>query len=394
MFMKLFHAIACLIILCITSPSSASEFTVCSYNCGGLSDHYDYLRGAALQKLMQERHDAEPELMALNEKVQVLALKILYAKGPQKVRLQREWDDNGYQTLYEQLTIPPENSTSPNSIWNERCNQMITDYKIRPVVIHDQEVVQMLLAHMADLGQPCDCISSDLLEQVRAVMATRIFEHQLKYDIICLQEADYLKPEMLPKHYQVLISEDSSKNGVAWNRDRFELIEVIGDIARRAFAVQLRDKQTEKSILVASGHITGCNPYRVVINPETSIADSAKGDAELRAVIDLFDRKESDVKIIGMDSNVTALHPRLAILKEAQYRLDTENYLGATCTNPNQILNTQIDWIAVKREGTTRVTVVNIPVLNVDLNSIQTNISDHKPIAVKVSYREYRVKPE
>lgn len=37
----------------------ATEFTVSSYNCGGLSLHYDYLRAVNMEKLMQERHIAE-----------------------------------------------------------------------------------------------------------------------------------------------------------------------------------------------------------------------------------------------------------------------------------------------------------------------------------------------
>ena len=71
-----------LIILFIIHSCSilyASEFTISSYNCGGLSDHYDYLRAASMQKIMQERHIAEPENMELIDKIQKLALKILFS---------------------------------------------------------------------------------------------------------------------------------------------------------------------------------------------------------------------------------------------------------------------------------------------------------------------------
>ncbi len=83
-----------------------------------------------------------------------------------------------------------------------------------------------------------------------------------------------------------------------------------------------------------------------------------------------------------MDSNVTATHPRLQLLKQAGYTLDADRFLEPTCTNPAVLLNTRLDWIAVKTESP--MAVHNIPVLNVGLNSPQTNISDHKPIASRV----------
>ena len=57
-----------------------------------------------------------------------------------------------------------------------------------------------------------------------------------------------------------------------------------------------------------------------------------------------------------------------------------------TCTNPYQVLNTRIDWIALKSPNAKAVSVTNIPVLSVGLNNIQTNISDHRPIAAKIAY--------
>lgn len=63
---------------------SAAEFTISSYNCGSLSGHYDYLRAAAMQKLMQERYIAEPQNMSLNENIQKIALKILFSGDAQE----------------------------------------------------------------------------------------------------------------------------------------------------------------------------------------------------------------------------------------------------------------------------------------------------------------------
>lgn len=367
---------------------SATEFTISSYNCGGLSDHYDYLRAASMQKLMQQRYVEEPQSMAINEKIQRLALKILFAPDSQdKLAAQQEWDQKGYQRLFEYLTAAPTETNSPNAIWHQKVDASITSYKIRPVIIHDEEVNFMLNEHLRDLHKIHESDTSELLTEVRATMAARIFAHHLKQDIICLQEADYLDSSLFPQEYEVLFAETShSKNGIAWNTKRFELVEALGNILGRAFAVQLRDKESGKIMLIASGHITGCNPYRVERDPLTGISDSAKGDTEMQTVIDLFDSQATDLMIVGMDSNVTSLHPRLNILKNAGYQIDYENFLEPTCTNPYQVLNTRIDWIAIKPGHTMSASITNIPVLSVGLNNLQTNISDHKPIAAKITY--------
>lgn len=374
--------------ICLTcSFLSAGEITLCSYNCGGLSDHYDYLRAAAMQKLMQERFDAEPEQMALNDKIQKLALKMLFAPAADQTMAREEWEQKGYQSIIKSLTAAPTKTGSPNALWYQKSIKTISSYNVRPVKIDDKEVKQMIRDHLKDLVQERKMDAQDLLREARAKMARRIFHHHLKYDIICLQEADYLEPDFFPEQYQVLLSEtDHSINGIAWKKDRFDLIDTIGDIKGRAFAVQLADKESGKTILVASAHLTGCNPYRIEYDPSTGNADSSKGDRELQAIAALFDKHNSDLKVVGMDSNVTSLHPRLMILKEAGYRIDAENHLEATCTNPYQMLNTRIDWIAVKPGRTSSATIVNIPVLGVGLNSIQSNMSDHKPIAAKIVF--------
>lgn len=366
---------------------SATELTISSYNCGGLSDHYDYLRGVGMQKLMQERQDAEPENMSLNDKIQKLALKILFSSNTQeKLAAQQEWDQKDYQRLSERLTAIPSDPNSPNASWNQKSEKLMTNYKIRPVQIFDEEVNQMLDDHLRDLTKNTESPTLQLLDEARTIMAKRIFAHHLKYDIICLQEADYLDPSMFPEQYEVLLSETShSTNGIAYNKERFELVENIGDILGRGFAAQLRDKETAKTILVASGHLSGCNPYRIEKDPATGADDSAKGDMEAQTIIDLFEEKGADLMLIGMDSNVTSLHPRLNILKNAGYQLDYENHLEASCTSPHQILNTRIDWITLKSDNPA-AKITNIPVSNVGLNSIQTNMSDHKPVAAKVSY--------
>lgn len=379
-----------LIILLVTfnlSLLSATEFTISSYNCGGLSHHFDYLRAASMEKLMQERYVAEPENMSLNEKIQQIALKILFSSdSTEKLLAQQEWEQKGYKELFEYLTASPMDQGSINTIWNEKAENMMTSYKVRPVVIYDEKVNQMLDEHLMDLTNHSNASRQEQLQEARKLMATRIFANHLNYDIVCLQEGDYLDSSIFPENYEVLFAETShSKNGIAWNKERFELVESVGNIVGRAFAVKLRDKETSKTVLIASGHISGCNPYRIEIDPKKGISDATKGDRELYTIIDLFNSHTADLIIIGMDSNVTSLHPRLNILKDADYKIDYENYLEPTCANPYQVLNTRIDWIALK-SNVSNSSITNIPVLSVGLNNIRTNVSDHKPIAAKISY--------
>ena len=336
---------------------------------------------------MQERYRAEPELMSLNEKIQKIALKILFSPDSIDKRFaQQEWDRKGYQELFEQLTATPTECESINRVWNEKAESMITSYKVRPVVVDDEKVNQMLDEHLSDLCKSHEASREEQLQETRKLMAQRIFANHLNHDIICLQEADYLDSSMFPANYRVLFADTKhSINGIAWNKARFELVKSIGDIQGRAFAIQLRDRETDKIVLVASGHISGCNPYRIEKNPLTGLSDSTKGDSETKAIVELFNHQQADVRIIALDFNVTSLHPRFNILKDAGYQIDYENNLESTCTNPHQILPTRIDWIALK-SPIEHASITNIPVLSVSLNNIQTNISDHKPIAAKINY--------
>lgn len=406
--MKLYNFFIPLFFLIAAPYISTAEFTISSYNCGGLPDHYDYLRSAAMQKLMQKRHIAEPKEMALNDKIQQLALKIKFAEGlDQRIAI---WELKRYEPKFDVLiggikfssiksdsaptneepAVPPDSSEvsyNDKVNWTKLAENMISDYKTRPVSISDSDVELMLKDHIANLTKIYDndainVTSKAVLRKVRDIMAERIFANELKYDIICLQEADYLKKKRFPEDYDVLFAETAhSKNGIAWNKNYFELEENLGDVMGRAFVVKLkvkekRDNEDQRTVLIASAHLTGCNPFWVHDN------DSEKGDNELSAIVELLNNTDADIKIIGMDSNVTSLHPRMEIIKKADYRLDYENFIDATCTNPYHVLNTRIDWIAVKGDAT----ITNIPVLNVGLNSIQTNMSDHKPIAAKVRY--------
>lgn len=375
-----------LIITCCCSLISASEFTISSYNCGGLSDHYDYLRAAAMQKLIQERYQAEPEQMMLNEKMQKLALKILFSPNLlEKTSAEEEWEQKNYEHLFESITAAPNEEKSMNAIWSQKCQEMMTSYKERPVSIFDEEVNQMLRDQIKDLTKQTG-VESHQIEEARGILAKRLFNYYLKQDVICLQEADYIQPEIFPDHYTWAFAQTShSKNAIAWNKNRFKCLEEVGNLMGRAFIVKLQDLETQQTFLVVSGHLTGCNPYRVEVD-SVGNKDSLKGDLELQAIVKLLEDKQADYMLMGLDSNVTAHHPRLNIFKEAGYLLDYENFLESTCTNPYQMLNTRIDWIVGKSSCSQSLKITNIPVFGVGLNSIQTNISDHKPVAAKICY--------
>lgn len=370
--------------IAIVSSLSATEFTISSYNCGGLSEHYDYLRAAAMQKATQERYAEESVNMVLLEKIETLALKKLFGNKPHKRKdAEKKWIKKGYDKTLKNLVMDPSGDGSVNAEWRDKADALISSYKVRPVVINDAEVSQMIAGHLSDLaGSEAEWTNDDLLE-ARTVMGKRIFAHHLKFDIICLQEADYLDSAMFPDNYEVLIPDsDHLKNGIAWNTNRFQFVENLGNIEDRVLIVKLLDIETQKTLLVASGHLTGCNPFL----KEDGATDSAAGDRELQMALEVLANTEADIKLIAMDSNVTATHPRMKILSDAGFALDYKSYLEPTCTNPHLVYNTRIDWIAMKADGVAKAKLRNIPVMGVGLNSIQTNISDHKPIAAKVLY--------
>lgn len=363
---------------------NAAGFTVASYNVGGLSGYYDMVRAAAMEKLMQERYREEPEQMSLNEKMQQLALELLFSEDKEERALAEErWEREGFAEVFEQVTRDPARPDSPHAPWLARAEAMVTSYRQRPVVIYDQEVEEALANQLRRLTRSEKGSVQELLGAGYAVMAEEILRYQLPFDILCLQEADYMEPSLFPPSYELSLSGTShSRNGVAWNSARFALVTTHGNFGSRAHIVELRERETGRRVAVASCHLTGCDPYREVIDPATGRSDAAAGNEELRAVLTELEKIGAEVTIIGMDSNVTALHPRLHALKEAEYRIDYKNYLETTCTNPHLIVNTRLDWIALKTKEPASIT--NIPVLSVGLNQSRGNMSDHKPIAARI----------
>lgn len=143
-----------LMLACVFISSSlfSANFTVTSYNCGGLSDHYDYIRAVCMHKLAQERYNAEPEEMARLEKIQNAALKMLFSSNPLEQRAaQQEWETGRYAEVFAKLTAHPDDPGSINKVWRERSEAIVTTYKERPVIIYDEEVSEILQSHVRDL---------------------------------------------------------------------------------------------------------------------------------------------------------------------------------------------------------------------------------------------------
>lgn len=364
----------------------SEEINIASYNCGCLPSHYDYLRSACMQQLIQQRYETEPEQMALNERIQQVALQRLFGHDQQaRASAEREWQEEGYELQLHRLLQAKGDERTPDRSWQQKIDAMITPYTVRPPLIFDPRIHEQLQLHLDRLAPDQKEGGYGQICQVRRLLAKKSFHHLLRHDLICLQESDLLDKSLFPSHYAVEFAETAaSKNGVAWNKERFQLIESIGNILDKAYAVKLVDIHSGKQLLVASAHLKGCNPFQVELEPATGRSDSWQGDRELTKLLALFEAEEVDLVLIGMDSNVTATHPRLELLRQAGYQIDAKNYLEMSCTNPISVLNTRIDWIAVKNKSSEQVEIVNLPVFNVGLNAIENNMSDHKPVAAKV----------
>ena len=352
------------------------EFTISSYNLGCIRDHYDYFISARMSVLMRDRYRQEPLQMALIERVQEIAARRFLGSDPITRDLaEREWDELGYQALIEKITLPPGNEGCIHQIWYDRSKAMMSDFLTFPIKIEDSRIVDTVMEQAGSL-------SNQAILSERQRLYQKIVGDALGTDIVCFQEADYMPVSMLPSDYaSVQSNREKSINRIAWNANRFELIQNLGDIAsNKGFAVVLRDKTTQKMVAIATGHLQGCNPFQKVYD-EAGKPDSAKGDQQLSAIVQALDRTGAEVQIVGIDSNVTALHPRLQILRTAGFEFDGDHFIETTCPSPYFICNTRLDWIAAKGAS-----LVNMPVMNVDLNNICTNPSDHKPIAARVHY--------
>lgn len=351
-------------------------FTFSSYNLGCLRDHYDYMINARMSILIGERLSLEPMEMALIETIQEVACRRFLSKDSViRQNAERQWCEFGYEEKLEKLFLPPGSEGSIHQKWYERSQAMMSDFKTFPIEINDSRITEIVKKQAGGLG------FDDILAE-RQRLYQKIVRDTLGTDILCFQEADYMPGDLLPFGYASIASNRGKMiQRIAWNTSRFELVQNIGDIAKeKGLVVILRDKTTAKTVAVAAAHLQGCNPFQRVFDLN-GIPDSKKGDEQLLLVIQALDQTKADVQIIGMDANVTALHPRLKILLDKGYELDGEHFFETTCSSPYFICNTRLDWIAAKGAS-----IINVPVKSVNLNSLCTNPSDHKPIAAKVHY--------
>ncbi len=375
------------ILSCFNVCLFAQNIKVSSYNLGGLPGHYDYLRACVMEEIMEERYAKDSRHIACNQEMQELALKKIFGKNVQeKEAAAQKWLQGDYANWSGFITAAPKGkSITINTFWYERVNSAISLYNDPHPQIFNKEIEQRLDAYLANFLKDSEEEEKQvLLSRARENLAKSIFSQHVNQDILCLQEADDLRCfSFLLEEYKVVFQTSTrSCNAIAWNEKRFVLLDATKNIADKGLAVLLQDKITGKTVCVASAHLTGCNPYAVEIDSVTQKNDADKGNLELEEIVGVLDSYPADYKIIGMDSNVTALHPRLNILQKHNYNLDTENYLYPTCSSPYQVLDTRIDWIACK--GKDVFSIENLPIEGVLLNSMRTNISDHRPIAAKI----------
>jgi hypothetical protein len=387
------------------------SFTVCSFNCGG--QPLDWPRTAVMEKLMTQRYSLEKNSMSINDKVQKAAL--FFFNFSLSTITPLDWN-NAFTQLHESALDWHnvfEEFRGTSLYWRKRLINSITPLETIPVKIIDPDIASSFQKIIEDLrpektkhlpkeGKCLETLNQhkrvrlspeekEILEkrkkereilEARETLAKKIFS-KLNYDILCLQEGQYLKSSMFSEKFHVLSSPGCVKLGIAWNKERFDLEEMIYDVCDRAFAVQLYDVQDGKRILIVSAHLKGCDPFSSVV--ENAGYDSQKGDYELFQIINFFNQRPADINIIGMDSNVTALHHRLGFLWNEGFQLDAENHLYPTCTNPQLMLNTRIDWIAMRINNGLQANITNLKIKKIGLNDPKTNISDHRPIAARIS---------
>jgi len=375
-----------------SNPDQPKKFTIASYNAGGLPDHYDYLRAVALEDIVKERSKTDKKTFNELGKIQAVALKILFTNDPdERATLTSEWEEREYSKKLQAITESPQSEESINHKWYQKSITTISPYNVRPIIFYDSYIVKTLRKHILNttgITFPEDYTTEQMnaaINKTRSIMAKKIFKDHLAFDIIALQEADYINPWDFPNHYKMKTSTTShSINAIVWNSNKFTFVREIASMSSYGYIIELKNKETGQHIAVASAHLKGCNPFSVEVNPETQKPDSERGSNQLKEILAKLENSDSDIKIIAMDSNVCASHPRLSLLKESDYKIDYNNALGNTCTSPIQILNTRIDWIGAK-SNTENISIRNIDIAEVKLNSHNTNISDHRPVASEIT---------
>lgn len=383
--------------MAVANNLNDNTLTVASFNMGGIpipttyhpdsptATSYDYIESLTSNELMRERYAAEPKQLELILKIQEVALQRCFGEGDTQRRAERTWEAEDYQSKLEELMDPVNNKP-----WYEKNGQKLPLFwDVQKAVHSDTPIdititddnVRRQLSEFLDIADSQITPGSEFDEIIlnkRKEIAKRIFSDELSdADIITLLEYNDFaaeSPLSLDEYDVQFKSERFVTTGIAWKKERFEFVREIGrDELVRSYSVLLRDRLTNKTIAVGALHPVGCNPF-------LSNAGSKTGDETLKTALKVMETAQADLMIVGTDANVTPTHPRLGLFAEAGYKVDP-SFFYPTATNPVDFVDTKIDYIAVKGGE-----IQNLPVLSVGLNSMRTNISDHKPLKAKIRY--------
>jgi len=231
--------------------------------------------------------------------------------------------------------------------------------------------------------------------------------------IYCLQEVgqgllrsdkkdEYRINKWLDPNKYAWYSGDNHDTVVAWDKERFEIVSNTdptradgkasrsNEIPNTYTLVELRDKQTNQVIRVASAHIPSCHPM-----PEKNQAgkydeDVVEADAHVDHLVKEMERldkiSKADALILGMDANSASSYTRrFKALNDSKFISDGQN----TVTNFSKHAQTKLKIDYVFAKGLTHALTLikpnseDIPLLEID--NPKQNPSDHRPVFTYVN---------
>lgn len=207
-------------------------------------------------------------------------------------------------------------------------------------------------------------------------------------DFFCLQEVDSIhsiKTMALGEEYESL-SAGGRDCVLLWNSKRYEKIpgsEYQEESEGRYLTVDLKDRQENKIIRLASAHLGGFDLAH--FNEE----DAKKGDDQLKALLQILNRdKKPALVLVGMDANsTTEIHPvRIERLTKEGFARSKEEAPTAYSTKLKSPL-IKLDFIFArsKKHGLEFAeSAMNAP----PLETPQVNPSDHKPLLQRIISKE------
>ena len=163
-----------------------------------------------------------------------------------------------------------------------------------------------------------DEIWTKRLKLFKGIFKNAIEEYQVQ--IFCLQEVglQYEAISGLLEGHGFEACFDGRDSAIFWKKDDFEFVadSLAVNEKRQYSVVTLRHLQDGKTVAVASAHLTGCHPVKLVKTaPGQTEADT--GNKDLEVIVEELAPRPVDGRIIGMDANVIPTHERLkTITKE------------------------------------------------------------------------------